>query len=525
MESKAYPGEFFFFVRVNELLHGLGSKFGIHLNYVDIHKPYAERGLAEFAPYSSKTCPTQAKVPPTIHSKDDALVRNVSSVVEELQKEGHIAGAQVCVLDSTGETLLHTVHGHQGGLKKKIEMRPDALILGYSCTKAVAATMAHIMVKESYLTYDEPVCQRVWTAFCPFEQPPDDLHHVLSDVIADEAILQERWAWKRAITLRHILTHTSGLWSALPAKLTIKTMASCEQCVAAFEYNSSVPEDTLLPASAPGSQTEYHFMSFGWLVAGALMGAYAQKHGLDPGKVTFEQVYDAVLLPRLSQETVASGFRPCGGGGGAFPMAFTDTADVQLSRILQMQREAEAQGEKQPDEEGAAADAVRGARESFRGKEFLLDQRIWNCAEGLNANCPAAGGRFSASGLARFYHDLGSGNILDKATLKKVSAVVASGDMASSLLQGPTTFGSAANNSSDIENRVSMGMGYQVIEFENSASTSKSIAFGHAGVGGSIGFHHSDSGISVAIMLNKADADRSTVKRILEPIAQHFGWQ
>ena len=35
-----------------------------------------------------------------------------------------------------------------------------------------------------------------------------------------------------------------------------------------------------------------------------------------------------------------------------------------------------------------------------------LDPRIWNSADAIEANVPAAGGRFSAAGLAHFYADL-----------------------------------------------------------------------------------------------------------------------
>ena len=47
IQSKAYPGEMFFFVRVNELLHGLGSRFDVDMKYLEVLRPYAERGLRE----------------------------------------------------------------------------------------------------------------------------------------------------------------------------------------------------------------------------------------------------------------------------------------------------------------------------------------------------------------------------------------------------------------------------------------------------------------------------------------------
>ena len=53
VESNAYPGEFFFFVRTNELLHGLGSKLGVDMKYLDILKPYAEKGIRGLDNYKS----------------------------------------------------------------------------------------------------------------------------------------------------------------------------------------------------------------------------------------------------------------------------------------------------------------------------------------------------------------------------------------------------------------------------------------------------------------------------------------
>lgn len=366
------------------------------------------------------------------------------------------------------------------------------------------------MVIEDYLTYDEPVCDRVWRAFCPTARPPPNLHVALDLFETD---VKERWDWKRQITLRHILTHSASLWSALPAKLTTKSMSSCEQCVTAFEFNHLAPEDTILPTSAPGSKVEYHFMSFGWLVAGALTSAYALKHNLDPKAVTFQQVYKAILAPRLSMETLNSGFRPFGGGGGGtFPMAFTETDDISLSSVLQLEREASAQGETKDADAGDAADAMlQHIRESLRGKEFILDQRVWNCEEGLHANCPSAGGRFSARGLANFYRDLSAGKLLDKATLESVSAVVAC-DTLTNTTQGQTD--TAGSNDADIHGRT-LDFGYQLIRFESDGESNvlaEPKAFGH------------DSGISVGVMLNKSNADETVSKRIIQTIAKHFGW-
>lgn len=55
IESKAYPGEFFFFVRVNELLQGLGSLYNVELIHLDIIKPFAELGLLNYHLQNNKT--------------------------------------------------------------------------------------------------------------------------------------------------------------------------------------------------------------------------------------------------------------------------------------------------------------------------------------------------------------------------------------------------------------------------------------------------------------------------------------
>lgn len=497
MESKAYPGEFFFFVRVNELLHGLGSRFAIEMAYLDVLKPYAERGL-QLAIQKAPTVP-----PAHVAVKDASLGKKLQKVIQDLRDEGKVEGVQVCIIDKDGDYLADVKSGTLGGLKKHMPVQNNSLIVGYSCTKAVASTMAHIMVKEGYLEYDEPVSRRVWTKFCPTEKPPQGLGVALE---LSDGEVQQGWSWKRSITLRHILKHQAGLWASLPKRMTIQSMSSCETSFAAYEYNPDEADATLLPTRKPGEVSEYHFMSFGWLVAGTLCGAYEKKHGK---AATFEDVYNKVLAPKLSTETKTLGFRPCGGSGG-LPVANVVTSDIRASRMIQQRRESEAMGE---EADSALLPDSAKVFESYRGKEFLLDPRIWNCDTALTANVPAAGGRFSALGLAHFYHDVGT-RIFNDATLKAVSepteAIVDSG------LQGATNMTGASE-----EHRVSFGLGYQLIEFDKDTG-GKPSGVGHAGVGGSIGLFHRDSGLSIALMTNKADGGSDVTTKISRVIMNHF---
>jgi hypothetical protein len=357
MESKAYPGEFFFFIRVNELLHGLGGRYSVNLGYLDALKPYAELGLRSSSMYDLPVSP-----PNQIQVEDATLQEKLKGVLQDLEAEDNLAGAQVCVLDKDGKALADAVAGSLGGLRSHIPMTRSSVILGYSTTKAVTATLAHIMVHDGYLTYDEPICDRVWARFCPTKEPPTNLHHDLNQSIEE---IKQRWHWKCQITLRHILNHTAGLYTALPTRLTVKRLAKCEDCSSAYEYNEEAPDETLLPSTKPGERSEYHYLSFGWLVAGTLCGAYALQH--NKCDVTFDDIYRRLLEPKLSKETVESGFYPLGGYGDN-PFAQTVTSDIRASKMMQMRREASVMGSDRSEPKHAMMEALEG----FKGKEFLV---------------------------------------------------------------------------------------------------------------------------------------------------------
>mmetsp|Transcript_30 Transcript_30/g.66 ORF Transcript_30/g.66 Transcript_30/m.66 type:complete len:1162 (-) Transcript_30:47-3532(-) len=513
IESKSYPGEFFFFIRTNELLHGLGSRLGVTMNYLDVIKPFAEKGLNASLTYM----PVLSHKDP-IHSEligDDILKEKVDAVLNRMQKDGIINGAQVCVIQND-KVLTHNVCGNMGSLKNHLPVRSDTVFLGFSVTKAVTAALAAKMVEDGYMTFDEPICQRIWPEFAPSDAPPPELLQALDG----EHNLETRWRWKRSITLRHILTHTTGLWYAVPSDLSVKTLSSCEHCVRGFEYNPAKPGDTLLPISEPGTECTYQYLSFGWLVAGCVIGAYYCRHG---ERKTYQEIYGAIVSPLHSTELREAGFKPCG-GDNTHDAAHVET-DVDLVRFMQMKREAEAMGENTPEYSMDTDEANRTLHDlemrnvllkGIEGREFILDPRIWNSGDVMSANVPAAGGRFSAKGIALFYHELANGKIVSREMVRQISSISVKGGKLQQL-QGGTVI-----SNGDIEGQKSLfGLGFQIISVDN---VNDGDIFGHAGVGGSVGLHHIGNNTSVGIMLNKVGPKRETVKDIILTISSHLTW-
>jgi hypothetical protein len=84
-------------------------------------------------------------------------------------------------------------------------------------------------------------------------------------------------------------------------------------------------------------------------------------------------------------------------------------------------------------------------------------------------------------------------------------------------MQGVTRI---ANDTSNQRTRLSLG--FQLIQTDRDKENVYS-GLGHAGVGGSIGFWHRPSGLSISLMLNKADGEvEATTMKILRTIGDYY---
>lgn len=109
-----------------------------------------------------------------------------------------------------------------------------SLFNSWSVTKAFVATAVHLLVERGQLEYDAAVADS-WPDFAA--------------------------QGKHAITVRDVLTHRAGL-SSLPADVNERLLCDWQQMTESLA--------TARPCWSPGSETGYHFWTFGW-IAGELV--------------------------------------------------------------------------------------------------------------------------------------------------------------------------------------------------------------------------------------------------------------
>lgn len=232
----------------------------------------------------------------------------------------------------------------------------DTLSVCYSTGKGVIATLAHILVSEGFLDYDTPIIQ-YWPEFGQ--------------------------NGKSAMTLRHILSHQSGLYD-------IRNMIGGAVEMADWQHMLHVMEQAK-PRFAIGKDIAYQALTFGWLVGGVLEKAtkqplvwLMQRYLADPleldgayfGVPTDQLARIAKPLPKKKKE-----------------LAITQNVTQKPKKVHKSsfsEKLIEFSGQNPQD----FLDAM--VPKGMRDFSFFSD-------EGLQAVIPAANGAFTARSLAKMY--------------------------------------------------------------------------------------------------------------------------
>jgi CubicO group peptidase (beta-lactamase class C family) len=156
------------------------------------------------------------------------LQDTIQSLLNSYVAEGKQRGAQVAVY-LEGQLVVDA----WGGIADVRTGRPvegDTVFPVFSTTKGIFATVIHILAERGRLDYDTPIAA-YWPEFAAHG--------------------------KEAITLRHALSHTSGV-PYMPEGVTLEQISDWDfMCAALADMN---------PSSSAGAKQVYHPVTYGWLL-------------------------------------------------------------------------------------------------------------------------------------------------------------------------------------------------------------------------------------------------------------------
>ncbi|XP_071730506.1 uncharacterized protein [Rutidosis leptorrhynchoides] len=359
----------------------------------------------------------------------------------ESANDGLIIGIQVCAYKD-GKVIIDTAAGVLGKDDPR-PVQPDSLFPVFSATKGVTAGMVHWLADKGKLKLDENVAN-IWPEFGN--------------------------NGKDQIKVNHILNHTAGLHNAL-ADIANDPTSLCDwdECLKRIAM--------VAPETEPGSQQMYHRQAYGWLCGGI---------------IEFQDVLeDAFLRPLNVEGEFYIGIPP--GMESRVATVTIDPSDLnKLTNFLT----------------AMATSPTPVLPSSFIAEAVERGISIANELNIRRAILPAGNGHFSARALARFYAalvDCGVVPLPHPSTTTKTKETIDSSDDVDSKI-----FTNAKANMHD----AFLGSGYyKELTFPNgkfglgfgrfNATDGSVIGFGHAGLGGSVGYGDINNRFAIAVTLNK----------------------
>lgn len=361
-----------------------------------------------------------------------SVQNDVQRLFDRLVAEDKERGLQAAVF-FRGKLVVHAWAGYADPACRKA-VTGDTLFPVFSCGKGVTATIMHRLVERGVLAYDQPIAS-VWPEFAV--------------------------NGKAGITLRQALNHTAGL-HLMPPTLDYATLgnwaAMCAEIAA------------MTPAWAPGSQREYHAITFGWILGGMACRA--------TGK-SFEQLLEEEIRAPLGLKNL-----------------FIGIPDEVEPRVAVLE------------EIGPAGDfpAVDIAQAIPNWVQPLYE--FMNRADVRRACLPASNGIMTAHDLARHYAALCPGGVdgVELLPPSTIARVLAAPD--------PKESGTV----------IARGLGYGLGE-PGAAMGSRETCFGHGGHGGSLGFADLDHGLAVAFVRNRLrdPSGVDTVRLLVDCVRKDLG--
>ncbi len=360
-----------------------------------------------------------------LDGSSDSAFSNVLDVFTQILEEPEQRGAALCV-QVAGETVIDVWGGVIDRHAEQLWQR-NTLVNIFSSGKPVAAVVLLQLVAEGRLQLDTPLLD-YW---------PE---------LATQG--------KRQITLRHVLSHQTGLPAVLEPLLP-EALFDWQRMIRAVENTP--------PWWTPGSAHGYAPMTYGWLV-GELIH---RVDGCEPGDAIAKRIAEPLQLELylgLSEKEL-----PQVGDVMRMKGVFGDAASLRLMKAIGS------------DPHGMTAKA-------FANPPSMLTST--NKLEWRQMQQPAANAHSTARGLAGFYTGLLQGKLLDTELLNEMLAEQSVGMDLTLLTKTRFGLGCMLEQANELPASYALG----------------SRTFGHPGAGGTLGCADPEREVSMAFITNSLGA-------------------
>ncbi|CDF36728.1 unnamed protein product [Chondrus crispus] len=470
----SFPGDLVFLFRSLGMLRGLAVTLGVRHSYLETLRPFATYALDAACPPEQRL---KAPVYRPIHTNGRRAAR-AASVLErvfgKLLEKNMMIGVQVAVYKE-GKLVLNLASGRRGRYDPR-PVKPDSVFNSFSSTKGLSAILFASLQDEYNIGYDDPVSSH-WPEYAA--------------------------NGKGDTTVGHVLSHSAGLPYALPETLPMTRLRDDWEGIIKHLEESA-------PSFEPGSRTEYHALTFGWLVAGLITKATG---------MTYQQ-HLRILTEKLGIEdecfcgTMPEDLLPDVPGSRVASMSSSIFQDLQDGPIGKLIKQANAKrptgshhSDHSSDAKNESSDMAGDVKEKTervlkdlnlpgagiaKAPAYILDLNFFNHPVMRGGFVPSANGHFSARALAKLY-----------------GAVANDGCVDGCRILAPGRAEKMQERFCDIDSRSTRGWGAGLTLYDSIDKRGKEVkqsAIGHGGIGGSFAFAVPSENFAMAVTLNKLNA-------------------
>eukprot|EP00746_Dinoflagellata_sp_MGD_P149183 gnl/MRDRNA2_/MRDRNA2_81254_c0_seq1.p1 gnl/MRDRNA2_/MRDRNA2_81254_c0~~gnl/MRDRNA2_/MRDRNA2_81254_c0_seq1.p1 ORF type:complete len:989 (+),score=202.81 gnl/MRDRNA2_/MRDRNA2_81254_c0_seq1:378-2969(+) len=445
---KPTPGTVLFLLRVVGCLRGIAVSVGVPHSYLKTMAPFARQALRA-------ACAAQS-IPRAVpkNSTEAALIQKAV----DLKEKGLLVGIQMCVFHG-GQMVANVAVGEMGSMDPR-PLRTNALFNAFSCGKAVAALLIHVMCDKGWIeSIDDQVC-KYWPSFGA--------------------------NGKQNISIRQLLEHTAGLGNVMPRRLAEKGPGAAIRALCDFNKMTQWIASAQPRSSEIGTES-YHALTQGWLVGG--LAEQVAQRALKNKRCDYASlVKDLILYPLGILGEVHVRIPSDGKGSGQISEEFMD----RLASISLHPKELAADGD--------LLGSLGGQQNKSEGLMSLgMDPRAFNDPVVRQGTIPAVNTHFSARGLATIYAALGAegnlqgkGRVLSIPYVRKIQQEVAS-----------------------VGHQKTWPLGFRRFRVLPKGGEPMPRAFGFAGLYNNMAYCDPGEDLAVALIVNQLDYDATASKDML----------